>query len=184
MASPSTAVPVTLTSSGSLDTAMRIVGDVRFESDVGSASAAGSFQTFTLGSLQRMVNAPEPIRLVPDARTANVLLQLWEGTVVGVGQGEFTAVVRDKTNTTNPDEEVVISFEELGDEDRPLVRIGAIFYWSIRYEQEPGLPRRRVTRIRFRRLPAWSKSEVQRVDDFAQRARSLWASNAADRSEG
>jgi hypothetical protein len=110
--------------------------------------------------------------------TDNVLLQLWEGTVVRIDKAEFTAILRDKTDDNNPDEEVVLSTEELAPEDIDLLRPGAVFYWSIRYEQEPGLPRRRVSRIRFRRVPGWTTSEIQRAESVGKRVKAIWSSNA------
>lgn len=98
------------------------------------------------------------------------LLQRWDGTVVSLDDDTFTAVIRDKTNPLNYDEEVTISFEEVPPEDHGLIMRGAIFYWSVGYSEGPGRPRERASRIRFRRLPAWSEREIS---DAANRAAAL-----------
>jgi hypothetical protein len=88
------------------------------------------------------------------------LLQIWEGKVTQVGDKDFTAILSDRSNPDNPEEEVVIDRQEVPKDDQPLLRPGAIFYWSIGYEDEPGRPRRRVSQIRFRRLLGWTKREL------------------------
>jgi hypothetical protein len=134
----------------------------------------------TVGLPARIIGKPQALAPVVVLTTENRLLQLWEGHVTSVAVNEFSAVIRDKTDPTNPDEEVSIALEELGADDLELVRPGAVFYWSVRYEQEIGLARRRVSRIRFRRLPGWSHAELKEVDSFVQKTRHIWADDAAD----
>jgi hypothetical protein len=47
-------------------------------------------------------------------------------------------------------------------DDRSMVVPGAIFDWSIGYRQDEGGTRTRVSRLVFRRLPAWSKDRIQK----------------------
>lgn len=96
------------------------------------------------------------------------LLQSWEGRVDEVQEGEMVATIRDKTNPSNPEEGVVISLGEVSEEDQKLVRPGAVFYWSIGYEGSPGFPRRRISQIRFRRLPGWTKREIKNAEKKAE----------------
>lgn len=98
----------------------------------------------------------------PDRRVFR-LLQLWEGTVTKLTGEDFSALLTDKTCPTNPQEIVVIDREEVPNDDLRLIKPGAIFYWSIGYEDEPGRPRRRISQIRFRRLPGWSRRELERA---------------------
>lgn len=99
------------------------------------------------------------------------VLQSWEGVVVSVNDAEFTAILTDRT-TENSEEEVVIGIEEISEDDRKLVKPGAVFYWFIGYKDAPGEPRRRVSQIRFRRLPAWSQHDI---DQAARHASELSA---------
>jgi hypothetical protein len=103
--------------------------------------------------------------------------QFWEGTVDSVAQGEFVAVVRDKTHPSNPDEEVVISLDEVMPSDRPLVAAGATFYWFIGPEYTPSGRVKNVSLIEFQRLPRWSRSAIDRARDSARRLRASFASS-------
>jgi len=95
------------------------------------------------------------------------LLQMWEGLVQAIDQDhhEFTAIVKDKTNPTMPDEEFTMSIEEIPPTDLALLASGAVFYWSIGYADYPGRPRTRESRIRFRRLPKWHQSELNKAKE-------------------
>ncbi|MFO1349355.1 MAG: hypothetical protein U1F68_01185 [Gammaproteobacteria bacterium] len=93
--------------------------------------------------------------------------QSWEGRIISVDENDFTAIISDRTNYNNPDEEVVIEREELSKDDHELLKPGAVFYWSIGYKDAPGEPRQRVSQIRFRRLPAWSQREIDQASLLA-----------------
>jgi hypothetical protein len=90
------------------------------------------------------------------------LLQQWEGTVVEVGEDTFDAVLQDLTDPTTPEESVELYLEDVDEADRALLEPGAIFYWSIGYEEgSRGLARKSV--VRFRRLPGWTKRRLNEV---------------------
>lgn len=93
------------------------------------------------------------------------LLQQWEGRVVNINEQkkQFTAIISDRTNKEYPDEEVDLSIDEIPPHDVNLLKKGAVFYWSIGFADYPGRPRERVSRIRFRRLAAWTDSELIRA---------------------
>lgn len=90
------------------------------------------------------------------------LLQLWEGQVLAADGGNVTAVVRDWTNPTMPDEEVTVSIDEFAPDEQVLVTPGAVFYWSIGYRTRGGT-RERVSAFQLRRLPPPSKAERERA---------------------
>jgi hypothetical protein len=119
--------------------------------------------------------APRLLPMPTDSqvRSADTLipLQAWEGAVLNVGVDSFTARLVD-TAGEHPDEEIDLSKDELSPFDLDLLEPGAIFYWTIGYRQQlPVGARERVSRIRFRRLPAWSNAELtvarERADDLA-----------------
>jgi hypothetical protein len=101
-------------------------------------------------------------------------LQEWEGVVLAVGQAAFSARISDGSGD-HADEEVELSREEVSEADFTLLTPGAIFYWTIGYRQRlPAGTRERVSRLRFRRLPAWSTRELAEARDRAtQLAREL-----------
>jgi hypothetical protein len=102
--------------------------------------------------------------ILPDTTTEGkldrfILLQKWEGTVTRCPGEEFTAVLREKGQ---PDQEATFDIEEVPEGDRCLIVVGAIFQWSIGYRDRRG-QRIRESIIRFRRLPAWNKREIERA---------------------
>ena len=86
-----------------------------------------------------------------------------------VGESSFLARLIDATGE-NVDEEVSLAKEELSGFDLELLEPGAIFYWTIGYRQKVRGARERVSRIRFRRLPAWTP---QQLDEARERAAQL-----------
>jgi hypothetical protein len=103
------------------------------------------------------------------SREKLIALQSWEGTVLHVEDDSFVARLID-ANGDHLDEEVSLAKEELCDFDLELLESGAIFYWTIGYRYQLGGARERVSRIRFRRLPAWTKRQL---DEARERAEAL-----------
>lgn len=102
------------------------------------------------------------------------LLQGWEGLVTQVLDNSFMAIITDKTNSDNDQEEVELDLGEIPDEDLRFVRAGALFYWSVGYEDGLGIPRQRVSRIRFKRLPGLTMREIARAKATADTLSSLF----------
>ena len=97
-------------------------------------------------------------------------LQQWEGAVLEVGETTFTARLVDLTGE-RPEEELELDKAELSDFDLDLLEPGAIFYWTIGYRRQlPRGARSRESLIRFRRLPAWSRSELAAARERAEEA--------------
>ena len=114
--------------------------------------------------MSRLVSAPALIKnprpSPPEARQR--LLQMWIGSVGEISRDDFVAVLRDQTDRARPNERVTIGADEVDPQDRSLFAEGATFYWFIFEEVRRGT-RRIVTDLRFRRLPAWSKAELEEV---------------------
>ncbi|MBU1170506.1 MAG: hypothetical protein KKD44_13165 [Proteobacteria bacterium] len=91
------------------------------------------------------------------------LLQLWEGRITQINNEDFSAIIVDKTHPEFNDELVTIDIEEITPAELSLLQIGAVFYWSIGYADYPGRGRSRESKIRFRRLPGWTKKELNRA---------------------
>jgi hypothetical protein len=137
------------------------IGDLLYEAKHGDPSASDR----PLAHAVRVTTASNAIR--PELRVLErgffKLLQSWQGTVIEVTSNEFIAEIRDKTNKTNPVEEVTLSIDEVSPTERDQIVPGAVFYWSIGYKDAPGEPRLRVSQIRFRRLPPWTEAELATV---------------------
>jgi hypothetical protein len=97
-----------------------------------------------------------------------LVAQKWEGAVTAVEGDYFIARLTDLTAGT-AQEEVELPLEEVSDDDRPLVEVGAVFYWSIGYDVARGGQRTRASRIRFRRLPAWTAKELAEAKERAKK---------------
>lgn len=139
----------------------------------GDADTAPSIETDDVltehGRRRNVVLRPD-VWEIPTADAAVLALQRWEGVVLSGSAESFTARIVDAQGAY-PDEEVELAYDELSPFDRDLVAQGAIFYWAIGYRQKlPNGSRERVSRIRFRRLPAWTSAEVQEQSERARLA--------------
>ncbi len=94
-------------------------------------------------------------------------LQLFEGTVTEAGEEAFVATLRDQTDPADPLQRATISIDNVWESDRDLIAPGAVFYWSIGYRIEPHGQRSLTSNLRFRRLPAWTPSDLRRTEDVA-----------------
>jgi len=110
---------------------------------------------------------------LPPPKNAFISLQKWCGAVVEVRGSEFDAELRDQTDRTRPRELATFALDEISDGDRSLLQVGAVFYWSIGYEVTPAGQRNTVSTIIFRRLPAWTKREIEAVQKESQEIRGL-----------
>jgi hypothetical protein len=95
-------------------------------------------------------------------------LQAWEGIVMEVMADAFLARLIDVTDT-GTDEEAIFPIDEISEDDKPLVKPGAIFYWDIGYHTSYSGQRTRIPLIRFRRLPAWTQREIDAAKQEAER---------------
>lgn len=86
--------------------------------------------------------------------------QEWEGYVTRIDDDYFYAQLLDLTNH-GVEEEAQFERSEVSPNHDALLKEGALFRWSIGYERLRGGTRRRSSSIVFRRLPAWSKREIE-----------------------
>jgi len=97
-------------------------------------------------------------------------LQKWAGYVIEVSDETFTARLTDLKNM-EIEEDAEIYLAEISEEDRPLLRPGAVFYWSIGYRDDYRGQRHNEGFIRFRRLPAFSRKDIDRARKEADEIR-------------
>jgi len=75
------------------------------------------------------------------------LLQSWEGHVTAIGPDGIDVVLEDKTDLEESDIFARLKWNAIDPEDKPLVKEGAVFYWSV---SENG------SLLRFRRGLRWT----------------------------
>jgi len=121
----------------------------------GTSTSLEYQKALPLGNVVRLPN-PTPLDYWFDVR------QQWEGVVTSMGDDEFSVVLRDVSRAEASEYEAVLSKEEISEDDLPLLKAGAVLYWTIGYKTRAGT-RERVSTIRLRRLPAWSRADIERV---------------------
>ena len=109
----------------------------------------------------------EPAVRLEVPRTSFRILQAWEGVVTAVAEESFAVRLLDLMSDM-PEEEAEISLDEVSDDERPLVKEGAVFLLHVGYATSEGGQRSRTAILRFRRLPVWTDSELATADQIAQ----------------
>ena len=84
----------------------------------------------------------------------------WEGMVLDVSEGSFIARLVDMNDSSQFEEAEIKNSAVSDQDDIALIKPGAIFFWSIGTRIE-GRRSEQVSLIQFRRLPVWTKSEIQ-----------------------
>jgi hypothetical protein len=84
----------------------------------------------------------------------------WEGIVTKI-QGDSFYAKLTSLFSDDPDEEAEFSLEEIPADDRPLLQVGSVFYWNVGYHDSSMGQRSRSSIIRFRRLPVWTKRDIE-----------------------
>lgn len=97
--------------------------------------------------------------------------QKWEGRVdsIDIEKGIFTATVKDLTQKDVNDGTVEIDLVEVPEEDKELLKEGAIFYWNVGHYFTPEGPMISSSMIRFRRLPPISKKYLKNLPLVAKK---------------
>jgi hypothetical protein len=91
------------------------------------------------------------------------LIQEWHGEVLSVHKKYFRALLTDKTNESNPMEEMNIYFDEILKNDYGKVVEGMTFKWKI-YEKNNNA----ISEIVFDDIPIWTIEELNEVKRLAK----------------
>lgn len=90
-------------------------------------------------------------------------IQTFEGRVINVVKDQYMDVIlMDKTGGM-PDHEASIELQWVSDQDKDLVKRGAIFYLSLYKQRSQSGSIRNSEEIRFRRLPSWSQNSIDKI---------------------
>ena len=108
-----------------------------------------------------------PAVRLQEPRTSFRTLQAWEGVVTAVAEGSFAVRLRDLVSKM-ADEEADVSFDEVSDDERELVKAGAVFLLHVGYATSEGGQRSREAILRFRRLPVWTDTELATAGSVAR----------------
>lgn len=110
---------------------------------------------------QHSPETPSVVRQQSSARSLQPI-QEWEGYVTEVGLETFKARLVDITSQSIFEEEVAELFKsDISDGQLQLVAEGSVFRWVIGYQRSSSGEKQRVSSIVFRRLPAWTKTDLQ-----------------------
>ena len=100
------------------------------------------------------------------------ILQKWEGVVDAVDEDSkiFTAQLYDPaTDEPYPNKVAELLIDDVSDDDQDLLQVGSIFYLTVGYSTRGSGQKDRFVRLKFRRLPNWTESDLRRVRERAQR---------------
>jgi len=95
----------------------------------------------------------------------SITLQKWKGHVTEIKESSFTAELQDLTNPGTK-EIAKFDFDDISPDDKKLIGIGAVFYWSVGYRNENGQTIKESI-IRFQRLVDWNESDFNKAADRA-----------------
>lgn len=90
-------------------------------------------------------------------------LQQWEGVVTSIDVDSIGVELKDLTTPNHPVEFAELPMGDIPNEDRRLLELGSVLYWSIGYKRSPGGTIERVSVVRMRRAPRWSRREVDTI---------------------
>jgi len=91
------------------------------------------------------------------------VMQIWEGTVISIDESKQYMSVKliDRAGLI-PAHTADVDLEWVAQQDVDLVKPGAIFYWTIYKETKRGTVKN-SEELQFRRLPYWTKKQVEQL---------------------
>jgi len=93
--------------------------------------------------------------------------QRWIGHITTINDSTFEARLVDLNNPSTF-EMGNFDFAEVTHEDRPLLELGAVFYWSVGYATLNGQVIKQSL-VRFQRLPPWNEANYDESIDRSRR---------------
>lgn len=128
------------------------------------------------GASQRIEKAflpPLPAKSVETEVDSDAsVIQVWEGRVLSVDlQSGVMSVLLSARIGQVSDHTAEIDLQWVADQDRDLVQPGAVFYLTLFKRLRRGSVEN-AQELRFRRRPAWSRQQIQRIQADAAMLRS------------
>lgn len=100
--------------------------------------------------------------LMPKKRVFYKRVESWVGVIEELLESSFIAKLETKENSTF--ERATFDFDVVSPEDKSFLQVGAIFYWSVGFENFKGQVSRR-SMLRFKRARELRDEEVNEVLD-------------------
>lgn len=101
-------------------------------------------------------------------KSFSITIQKWVGYVKEIKQNSFIAILNDKDKPSTLETAVFDIKNDISMDDIPLLKEGAIFYWSIGYSNYNG-QRKKESFIKFKRVINFTEDDVNRVVDRARK---------------
>jgi len=103
-----------------------------------------------------------------NSRSVFLPLQEWEGVVTRILDDSFTALMADLSDRERGlQDEAEFPLSDVESDANPLLKVGSIFRWSVGYVVVDGT-RHRSSRVVFRRLPGWTKRDIEAGKTYAR----------------
>ena len=97
-------------------------------------------------------------------------IQEWEGCVTRIDDDTFAAQLTDRTaGKTLAEEEADFPIDDVSEDDRQLLTLGAVFRWVVGYQRSASGTKKRVSQIVFRRLPMLTERDAKIADEEGAR---------------
>jgi hypothetical protein len=103
------------------------------------------------------------------AARASLVLAEWEGSVTRIGSDVIFAKLTNIRGADGGERQqcaAEIPWEEVSSADHALIQEGALFRLTVGYQIDDGT-RRRFSSVVFRRLPAWTRRDMEDADHLA-----------------
>ncbi len=142
-----------------------------FPSDEAESDSTPKSRSRKTDRIEKAISSLPALQLKDNEATGQFIeLQEWEGIVLDLHDETFSARLTDICNEENPPEVGDFIISDLRNDDMKLLRPGAVFRWIIGYDVSRCGSKQRASQIVFRRLPVWTKHEI---DDADREARKL-----------
>lgn len=141
--------------------------------EVGQGTLAATGQTVVEVPLKRgsslAKGASRAPRVGAQVAAYTAPIEVFEGTVRSVDRAAELMYVTLTSKTRDvSDHAADISFAWVNPQDLDLIAPGAVFYLSL-YKERRGGTIRNTEELRFRRMPAWTRAQIARVREEADR---------------
>lgn len=116
----------------------------------------------------RLVDVPE-IKIT-QRKSRFEAIQKWDGHVVNIDKENktFEARLTDSSVPRDADSETVeFLINDLTDDSLCLLKVGAVFVWSVGYHYDEYGTKRRSSDLVFRRMPVWTEKDFEESEQIA-----------------
>lgn len=134
----------------------------------GADTATDSLTRLSTFGKKAEIAAPVSPRVPLEINADSTPIQIWEGTVIKVDQGVMEVFLDAKMGAI-PRHTCEISLEWVSEQDKDLVRPGAVFYLTL-FKRTTRGSIQNSQELRFRRRPSWTAAQIREVHRAAEAA--------------